>query len=292
VREVSADHTATFHRGGHQPHRPDEGTGRQAGIGSSTSPASAHRIDTLDNGGLRLGATVTNADTAYHEQVERQFRSSRGAILSGASAQLRNMATNRRESAAAHEVLLLLRHGDALQQTRPGAGCFGDRRFNRMHAILGDERSMHRRTPVGHVRALAALEAVSGSPASMATARFRSPSSIGFPPMRRISTRTWRPANHHVDRISRERIRQYYAYLKVAIVLVRIRAGVGGGGPRDGRRHDYQARIALGGVAAQTWRNTDAEAMLTGLHATKDHFEASRDSIVRHARGFGPNTFH
>jgi xanthine dehydrogenase YagS FAD-binding subunit len=52
-----------------------------------------------------------------------------------------------------------------------------------------------------------------------------------------------------------------------------------------------ETRLVLGGVAHKPWRNTDAEAMLNGLDATKDHFEAAGEAIVRNARGFGHNTF-
>src|SRR5262249_29386984 len=53
-----------------------------------------HTIEDTADGGLRLGALVTNADTAYHEQVEKRYPLLAKAILAGASAQLRNMATN------------------------------------------------------------------------------------------------------------------------------------------------------------------------------------------------------
>jgi xanthine dehydrogenase YagS FAD-binding subunit len=52
-----------------------------------------------------------------------------------------------------------------------------------------------------------------------------------------------------------------------------------------------EARLALGGVAHKPWRNTDAEAMLNGLNATKDHFEAVAFAILRDAKGFAHNTF-
>ena len=84
----------------------------------------------------------------------------------------------------------------------------------------------------------------------------------------------------------------HYAYLKVrdrasfAFALVAVAAAL----EMD---HDtiIEARIAVGGVAHKPWRNPDAEAMLAGLQATKDHFEAVGDTIVRHAKGFGYNDF-
>src|SRR5439155_21423837 len=96
-----------------------------------------HQIEDIADGGLRLGALVTNADTAYHPQVEKRYPLLSKAILAGASAQIRNMATN---------------GGNLLQRTRcwyfydlatpcnkreRGAGCSALEGINRMHAILG-----------------------------------------------------------------------------------------------------------------------------------------------------------
>jgi xanthine dehydrogenase YagS FAD-binding subunit len=84
----------------------------------------------------------------------------------------------------------------------------------------------------------------------------------------------------------------HYAYLKVrdrtsyAFALVSVAVAL----EMDGDMIT-EARIALGGVAHKPWRNRDAEAMLAGLRATKDHFEAVGDTIVRDARGFGHNNF-
>src|SRR5262245_42582424 len=95
------------------------------------------RIEELPDGGLRLGALVTNADTAYHAQVEKRYPLLAKAILAGASPQLRNMATN---------------GGNLLQRTRCyyfydvalpcnkrelGSGCPAIAGYNRIHAILG-----------------------------------------------------------------------------------------------------------------------------------------------------------
>jgi len=83
-----------------------------------------------------------------------------------------------------------------------------------------------------------------------------------------------------------------YAYLKVrdrtsyAFALVSVAAAL----EMDGETIT-ETRLALGGVAHKPWRNLDAEAMLNGINATTDHFEAVGEAIVRDARGFGHNTF-
>jgi xanthine dehydrogenase YagS FAD-binding subunit len=83
-----------------------------------------------------------------------------------------------------------------------------------------------------------------------------------------------------------------YAYLKVrdrasyAFALVSVAAAL----RMDGDTIT-ETRLALGGVAHKPWRNLDAEAMLNGIKATKDHFEAVGETIIRGARGFAHNTF-
>src|SRR5215475_4110712 len=95
------------------------------------------KIEETKEGGLRIGALVTNTDVAYDERIERRYPLLSRAILAGASAQLRNMATT---------------GGNLMQRTRcpyfydtatpcnkrtPGAGCSAVLGFNRYHAILG-----------------------------------------------------------------------------------------------------------------------------------------------------------
>src|SRR4029453_13308653 len=98
-------------------------------------------IEPTPDGGLRLGALATNADTAYHEEVWRRYPILSKAILAGASQQIRNMATN---------------GGNLFQRTRcwyfydtaapgnkgePGSGCGALRGVNRIHAVLGQSES-------------------------------------------------------------------------------------------------------------------------------------------------------
>jgi xanthine dehydrogenase YagS FAD-binding subunit len=84
----------------------------------------------------------------------------------------------------------------------------------------------------------------------------------------------------------------HYAYLKIrdrasyAFALVSVAAAL----EMDGDTI-RETRLALGGVAHKPWRNPDAEAMLNGITATRDHFEAVAETIVRGAHGFGHNTF-
>src|SRR5262245_30433410 len=134
VSEVSANNTAKFIAGGtNLIDLMKENVVRPSRVVDITR-LPLNRIEDNDDGGLRLGALVTNADTAYNPQVEKRYPLLSRAILSGASPQLRNMATN---------------GGNLLQRTRcyyfydtttpynkrePGAGCSAIEGLNRMHA--------------------------------------------------------------------------------------------------------------------------------------------------------------
>ena len=153
------------------------------------------RVDSLPAGGLRIGALVRNSDLAKHAAVRQQYAVLSEALLSGASPQLRNMATT---------------GGNLLQRTRcyyyrdtnypcnkrqPGSGCAALDGFNRIHAVLGGsdhcvathpsdmavammalEATVHTQGPKGE-RAIASTTSIS-SPATRQTAKmFSSPAS-------------------------------------------------------------------------------------------------------------------
>ena len=252
-----------------------------------------NRIEELADGGLRLGALVTNTDTAYNAAVERRYPILSRAILAGASPQLRNMATN---------------GGNLLQRTRcyyfydtstpcnkrdPGVGCSAINGFNRIHAILGTSDQCIAVHPSDMCVALVALEAVvrvTGKEGDRA---------IPFADFHRLPGDTpqvdtnLRPGDiiTSID-LPRKGFAEHYAYLKVrdrtsyAFALVSVAAAL----EMDGDTIT-ETRLALGGVAHKPWRNVDAEAMLNGIKATKDHFEAVGEAIVRGAKGFGHNMF-
>lgn len=252
-----------------------------------------NRIEELADGGLRLGALVTNADTAYNAEVERRYPMLSRAILAGASAQLRNMATN---------------GGNLLQRTRcyyfydtatpcnkrdAGAGCSAIDGFNRIHAILGTSDQCIAVHPSDMCVALLALEAV------VCVTGKDGDRMIPFADLHRLPGDTPQvDTNLHPGEIitsidlPRNGFADHYAYLKVrdrtsyAFALVSVAAAL----EMDGDTIT-ETRLALGGVAHKPWRNLDAEAMLNGIKATKDHFDAVGEAIVRGATGFGHNTF-
>jgi xanthine dehydrogenase YagS FAD-binding subunit len=250
-------------------------------------------IEPTAGGGLRLGALATNADTAYHDEVERRYPLVSKAILAGASAQIRNMATN---------------GGNLLQRTRcwyfydtatpcnkrePGTGCSALDGVNRVHAILGQSESCIAVHPSDLCVALAALEAVvqvTGPTGERA---------IPFAEFHRLAGDT-----PHLDNtlardeiitaidLSPEGFAEHHAYLKIrdrvsfAFALVSVAVGL----TLDGTTI-RTARIALGGVAHKPWRVPDAEALLEGQQANEDNFRRVADACLAGARGHTHNGF-
>src|SRR5262245_28582625 len=95
------------------------------------------RIKETRDGGLRLGALVTNAETAYHPQIEKHYPLLSRAILSGASPQLRNMATNGGNLMQRTRCSYFYDIATPCNKREPGTRCSAIEGFNRMHAILG-----------------------------------------------------------------------------------------------------------------------------------------------------------
>jgi xanthine dehydrogenase YagS FAD-binding subunit len=252
-----------------------------------------NRIEDTEDGGLRLGALVTNADTAYNEQVEKRYPLLSRAILSGASPQLRNMATNGGNLLQRTRCYYFYDTATPCNKREPGAGCSAIEGFNRMHAILGTSDQCIAVHPSDMCVALAALEAVvhvTGKNGDRA---------IPFADFHRLPGDT-----PHIDsNLSDDEIitaidlpprgfADHHAYLKVrdrksyAFALVSVAAGLEMSGDTV-----TETRLALGGVAHKPWRNKEAEALLNGKAATADNFQTVAETIMRDARGFGHNTF-
>lgn len=250
-------------------------------------------IHNLPDGGLRLGALATNADTAYDERVQARYPLVTQAILAGASAQLRNMATN---------------GGNLMQRTRcpyfyettapcnkrlPGSGCGALHGVNRMHAILGASEhcvAVHPSDLCVALLALGATVRVIG-PGGERTIPFgdfhRLP---GDTPERatnlapdEIITAIDLPAKGFAARSAYLKVRDRASY---AFALVSVAAAVE---LRDGVIED--ARLALGGVAHKPWRDASAERSLVGKPASRDTFRVAADAVLRDARGFAQNAF-
>src|SRR4051812_22915841 len=116
-------------------------------------------IQENEQGGLRLGALATNADTAYHAEVKKRYPLLSKAILAGASAQLRNMATDAGNILQRTRCYYFYDTATPCNKREPGTGCSAIKGFNRIHAILGHSEHCIATHPSDMAVALAAFEA-------------------------------------------------------------------------------------------------------------------------------------
>ncbi|MDB5233009.1 MAG: xanthine dehydrogenase family protein subunit [Hymenobacter sp.] len=251
------------------------------------------QIEKLPDGGLRLGAMATNADTAWHPEVERRYPLLSQAILAGATPQLRNMATD---------------GGNLLQRTRcyyfydlatpcnkrePGTGCSAIGGYNRIHAILGASDQCIATHPSDMCIALAALEAVVRvrGPKGERTIRFEHFHRL--PGNRPELDNTLEPGEliTALD-LPAKGFAKHYSYLKLrdrasyAFALVSVAAAL----ELDGNTIK-DARLVLGGVAHKPWRSAQAERQLIGQPATADTFRRAAAMAVAGAQGHAHNVF-
>ncbi|MEJ7779067.1 MAG: xanthine dehydrogenase family protein subunit M [Daejeonella sp.] len=251
------------------------------------------QIKELENGCIRLGALARNADTAYHPIIAKRYPLLSRAILAGASAQLRNMASN---------------GGNLLQRTRcyyfydtatpcnkrvPGSGCSAIGGYNRIHAILGASEDCIAVFPSDMCVALAALDAtinISGSAGER---------SVAFADFHRLPGDTPHLDNNlqqdemitSID-LPVNGFENNYAYLKLrdrtsyAFALVSVASAFEIEGSII-----KEARLALGGLAHKPWRNKDAEDILTNKEASVENFSAAADLILKDAKAYDRNAF-
>ena len=251
------------------------------------------QITETDSGGLRLGALATNAETAYHELVETRYPLLAKAILAGASAQLRNMATNGGNPLQRTRCYYFYDTATACNKREPGSGCSAINGFNRIHAILGTSEHCIAVHPSDMAVALTALDAtvnVSGPNGER---------SIPFLEFHRLPGDTPHlDTNLGADEIitsidlPAKGFAEYNTYLKLrdrtsyAFALVSVAAALAIEGDII-----KEARIALGGVAHKPWRKPEAEATLVGKEATPENFKLFARELVAGAKGFGHNDF-
>lgn len=245
------------------------------------------------NGGLRIGALVTNAACAYDEQIRARYPLLADTILSGASPQLRNAATTGGNLMQRTRCYYFYDEGTPCNKREPGTGCPAIGGVNRIHAILGASEECIATQPSDMCVAMAALEATinvkgpNGERAIPIADFHRLP---GDQP--EIDT-TLKPDEliTSVD-LPAEGFAEHYTYLKLrdrasyAFALVSVAVGLRMDGDRIG-----EARLALGGVAHKPWRNAEAEAMLRGKSPSHEAFAAVADAILEPAKPQSTNAF-
>ncbi len=250
-------------------------------------------ITEREGGGLRLGALATNAATAYDPRVASRYPLLASAILAGASAQLRNVATNGGNLNQRTRCYYFYDTAAACNKRVPGSGCDAIGGVNRVNAILGANDQCIATHPSDMCVALAALDAEvcvvgpqGGRVISMADYH-RLP---GDDPWRdntllhgELVTSIDLPAASFAEHFTylKLRDRQSYAFALVSVaVAMRLEGGL-----------IADARIALGGVAHKPWRKRDAEALLIGRAVAGATYDDATDALLAGAIGQGGNDF-
>jgi xanthine dehydrogenase YagS FAD-binding subunit len=251
------------------------------------------KIERLDDGGLKIGATVRNSDLANHAIVQRDYPVLSLALLAGASGQLRNMATTGGNLLQRTRCMYFRDTAAACNKREPGSGCSAIGGANRTLAILGTSEHCIATNPSDMNVALAALEAVvhvqgSDGVRSIDIADFHL--LPGDTPHREtvlepgdLITHVTLPPPAPGSRSYYLKLRDRASYefaLASAAVVIAVDSG-----------RIARVRIALGGVGTKPWRSTQAEQALTGEPVGEPAFRKAADAALRDARPQSQNGF-
>ena len=293
VRAVAANSSARFLAGGtnlvdlmrEYVERPSELV--------SISRLALTQIRTTSNG-ISIGALAKNADTANHQLVRQNYPLLSMAILAGASAQLRNMATN---------------GGNLMQRTRcqyfydiampcnkrePGTGCGAMQGLNRVHAILGYSDKCVATYPGDMANALYALDAVvkvrgrNGQERAIPIQDFHrlpgdTPEKDNNLDHGELIVAIELPPNNFAEKSYYLKVRDRASY---AFALVSVAAALETSG-----NNIKQARVVIGSVAHKPWRSMEAEQALAGKPATDATFTAAAEAALKDAKPLAHNAY-
>src|SRR5512132_3654299 len=251
------------------------------------------KIEATRDGGLKVGATVRNSDLAHHPTVQRDYPVLSQALLAGASAQLRNMATTAGNLLQRTRCVYFRGTAMPCKRREPGTGCPAITGANRMLAILGTSEHCIATNPSDMCIAMAALEAtihVQGANGARAIAIGDFHLLPGSTPHREtvlepgdlITHVTLPPpvtASKQVYLKLRDRASYEFALASAAIVIT-----VAGG-------KVTRARIALGGVGTKPWRSPEAEAAVVGRPISQATFRNAGETALRDAKPQSENAF-
>ncbi len=260
-----------------------------------THLADLDRIDWLNDGSVRIGALVRNSDLAFDPAFAKAFPAVAEAILSGASPQLRNMATTGGNLMQKTRCAYYWDVASACNRRDGSGGCAAIGGENRTHAVLGWSEACIATHPSDFAVPLVAFDAI----VEIAGKSGRREVPIGdfhrlpgdTPQIEtvlaageiivavRLPAEARRFARNARYLKLRERTSYAFALVSVAVGLTIENGTISA------------ARLALGGVAAKPWRSAEAEASLVGKSANVESFKAAADILLADARPSGDNAF-
>lgn len=251
------------------------------------------RIEETEDGGVRIGAAVTNSDLAADRTIRSRYPVLSQALVSGASGQLRNLATTGGNLLQRTRCVYFYDTTTPCNKREPGSGCSAIEGHNKDHAILGASEHCVATHPSDMAVAMTALEAFVNVHGPDGERRIpiedlhRLPddeperdttlehgeliTAVDLPPLDFAYNSKYRKV--------RERASYAFALVSVAAAL-----DVEDGVVRD-------VRLALGGVAHKPWRATKAEEALRGEPAGEENFRAAAEIELEDARPLRENAF-
>src|SRR5216110_2126751 len=251
------------------------------------------KIETLADGGLKIGAMVRNSELAYHPVVRKDYAVLSEAILSGAPPQLRNMATTAGNLLQRTRCMYFRDTAMPCNKREPGSGCAAITGINRSLAILGPSEHCIATNPSDMGVALAALEAtihVRGTKGERSVPIGDFHLLPGNTPQREtvlepgdliihVTLPPPAPGSRSLYLKLRDRASYEFALASAAVVIT----------VADGKT--TRARIALGGVGTKPWRSPEAEAALVGQDANVTNFRKAAEAAMRNAKPQCENAF-
>jgi xanthine dehydrogenase YagS FAD-binding subunit len=251
------------------------------------------KIEATREGGLKIGATVRNSDLANHPTLQRDYAVLSQAILSGASAQLRNMATTAGNLLQRTRCVYFRDTSMPCNKREPGTGCPAITGSNRTLAILGASEHCIATNPSDMSVAMAALEAtihIQGPKGSRAIPIGDFHLLPGSTPNREtvlepgdLITHVTLPrpsaGSKQVYLKLRDRASYEFALASAAIVITIASGKV------------TRARVALGGVGTKPWRSPEAEIALVGKSPDAVNFRKAAEAAMRNAKPQSENKF-
>jgi xanthine dehydrogenase YagS FAD-binding subunit len=235
------------------------------------------RIERTPDGGLKIGATARNSDLAHHPVVQKEYAVLSQAILQGASAQIRNMATTAGNLLQRTRCMFFRETATPCNKREPGSGCPAIAVGNRMLAILGTSDKCIATNPSDMNVALAALDATirirgKNGERDVPISEFHllpgdSPEKETVLEPGDLITHVTLPPPINGARSLYLKLRDRSSY-EFALASAAVVASMADG------KFDH-VRIAMGGIGTKPWRMPDAEAALKG--------KAPDDAVLRHA---------
>jgi xanthine dehydrogenase YagS FAD-binding subunit len=250
------------------------------------------KIEAASDGGVRIGAMVRNSDLANHAKVQKDYSVLSQAILQGASAQVRNMATVGGNLLQRTRCVYFRDTAMACNKREPGSGCPAITGYNRTLAILGASEHCIATNPSDMCVALAVLDAtvhIQGPKGSRGVAFGDFHLLPGNTPYREtvlepgdLITHVTLPApitGKQVYLKLRDRASYEFALTSAAVVFATANGNI------------TLARVALGGVGTKPWRSAEAEAALAGKPANDSTFRQAAEAALRDAKPQSENKF-